>query len=75
MPDNPRFAKYTHSYFLVRHAMWLVMAFVAALLAYQVPMEKWEKMAPWLFIASLVLLIGVLIPGVGKVVYGARRWI
>ena len=75
MPDNPRFAKYTHTYFLVRHAMWLVMAFVAALLAYQVPMARWEKMAPWLFIASLVLLIAVLIPGLGKVVYGARRWI
>ena len=75
MPDNPRFAKYTHTYFLVRHALWLVMAFVGALLAYQVPMARWEKMAPWLFIGSLVLLIAVLIPGVGKVVYGARRWI
>jgi cell division protein FtsW len=21
MPDNPKFAKYTHTYFLVRHAM------------------------------------------------------
>jgi cell division protein FtsW len=51
MPDNPKFAKYTHTYFLVRHAMWLVMAFVAALLAYQVPMDRWEKWAPWLFIA------------------------
>ena len=28
-----------------------------------------------MFFASLVLLIAVLIPGVGKVVYGARRWI
>ena len=75
MPDNPKFAKYTHTYFLVRHAMWVTTAFVAALIAFQVPVALWEKYAPWLFVASLVLLIAVLIPGIGKVVYGARRWI
>jgi cell division protein FtsW len=75
MPDNPRFAKYTHTYFLSRHVIWLLTSFVAALLAFQVPIERWEKAAPWLFVASLVLLIVVLIPYVGKVVYGARRWI
>jgi cell division protein FtsW len=75
MPENPRFAKYTHTYFLVRHAMWLVIALVAALLAYQVPVSTWEKHARSLFVVSLVLLAMVLIPHVGKVVYGARRWI
>jgi cell division protein FtsW len=75
MPENPRFAKYTHTYFLVRHVMWLVLSFVAALLAFQVPIATWEKAAPMLFVVSLVLLGAVLIPYVGKVVYGARRWI
>jgi cell division protein FtsW len=75
MPDNPRFAKYTHTYFLYRHAMWLVIGFVAALLAYQVPVVAWEKSARGLFIVSIILLVAVLIPHIGKVVYGARRWI
>ncbi|MDD2843361.1 MAG: putative lipid II flippase FtsW [Rhodoferax sp.] len=75
MPENPRFARYTHTYFLVRHAMWLVIAFAVALLAYQVPLSSWEKSARPLFLFSLVLLALVLIPHVGKVVYGARRWI
>ena len=75
MPENPRFARYTHGYFLLRHAMWLVLALVAALLAYQIPLSSWEKMARPLFVMSLVLLALVLIPHVGKVVYGARRWI
>ena len=75
LPDNPRFAKYTHTYFLMRHLMWLVIASVAALLAFQIPVATWEKLAPWLFVVSLVLLMAVLIPHVGKVVYGARRWI
>lgn len=75
MPENPRFARYTHTYFLIRHAAWLVIGFVAALLAFQVPVATWEKSARGLFIFSLVLLALVLVPHVGKVVYGARRWI
>ena len=30
MPDNPRFGRYAHTYFLSRHAVFLVTAFVAA---------------------------------------------
>jgi cell division protein FtsW len=75
MPDNPRFANYAHTHFLVRHVVSIGVAFVAALLAFQVPVQTWEKLAPFLFIASLVLLILVLIPFIGKGVNGARRWI
>ena len=75
MPDNPRFGNYAQNHFLLRHIAAIVVALVAAALAYQVPMDTWDKWAPWLFIASLVLLIVVLIPGIGKEVNGARRWI
>ncbi|PIF28886.1 cell division-specific peptidoglycan biosynthesis regulator FtsW [Acidovorax sp. 56] len=75
LPDNPRFANYAPTHFLTRHMMYLVFGFVAALLAFQVPMKLWERVAPWLFVGSLLLLIAVLIPGVGKVVNGARRWL
>ena len=75
MPDNPRFSNYAHTHFLVRHVASIAVAFVVALLAFQVPVNLWEKAAPWLFIASLLLLILVLIPFIGKGVNGARRWI
>lgn len=75
MPDNPRFARYAHTHFLARHVMSLVVAFVAALVAFQIPMQTWEKFAPWLFVVSLILLVLVLVPFIGKNVYGARRWI
>lgn len=76
LPDNPRMGSgYTQMYFLLRHAIALGIGFVAALFAFQVPMEKWERWAPWIFIASIVCLIAVLVPFIGKSVNGARRWI
>ena len=75
LPDNPKFAKYTPTHFLVRHTLWIAIAIFIAFIAFKIPLEVWEKNAPQLFIVSLVLLGLVLIPGIGKVVYGARRWI
>jgi cell division protein FtsW len=75
LPDNPRFGKIAHTHFVMRHAIALGLGFVAALLAFQVSMNTWERVAPWMFIAALMLLILVLIPHVGTVVNGARRWL
>ncbi len=76
MPDNPRTGSYyTQTHFLIRHSMSLCVAFVVALLAFQVPLNTWERVAPWVFIVSIVLLIAVLMPFIGKAVNGARRWI
>ena len=75
LPDNPKFARYAQTHFLVRHAMSLLVAFVAAVVVVQMPVSVWEKSAPWLFAGALVLLVAVLIPHVGKGVNGARRWI
>ena len=75
MPDNPKFSRYAHTHFVMRHALSLVVAFVVALIAFQVPVATWEKLAPWLFVVSLILLMLVLVPFIGKGVNGARRWI
>ena len=61
--------------FLLRHCLSLFVGFVAALLVFQVSMDRWEKMAPWVFIVSIILLIAVLLPFIGKSVNGARRGI
>jgi len=75
LPDNPKFARYTPTYFLSRHVMFLGIAVLAALVAVQVPISLWEKLSPWIFVAALLLLVVVLIPFIGKGVNGARRWI
>ncbi|MDF1484678.1 putative lipid II flippase FtsW [Ramlibacter sp. H39-3-26] len=75
MPDNPRFERYASTHFLTRHMFSVAVGFVAALAVSQVPLRTWEKAAPWLFVVSLLLLVAVLIPHIGKGVNGARRWI
>ena len=75
LPDNPRFANYAHTHFLLRHGISMAIGLIVAMVAFQFPMRSWEKMAPWLFAAALLLLVLVLIPGIGKGVNGARRWI
>jgi len=75
LPDNPKFARYATTHFLTRHVLSIFIAFLCALVAVQVPISLWEKWSPWLFATTLLLLVLVLIPAIGKGVNGARRWI
>src|SRR5678816_2116479 len=75
LPDNPKFARYTSTYFLNRHLLFMAIAIAAALVTVQVPVSVWEKLSPWIFVVALLLLVVVLLPFVGKGVNGARRWI
>ena len=75
LPDNPRFVGYSSTHFLARQALSIGIGLVLALLALQVPVAAWERWAPWLFLATLLLLVVVLVPFIGRGVNGARRWI
>jgi cell division protein FtsW len=75
MPDNPKFVHYSQTHFLVRHVISIMVGLIMGVLAFQVPLERWERVAPWVFVVSLMLLIVVLIPFLGKGVNGATRWI
>jgi cell division protein FtsW len=48
-------------------------AFAAAVLV--VPISTWKRIAPWLLVASLLLLVLVRIPAIGHEVNGSWRWI
>ena len=74
LADSPRF-NVAPTHFLIRHLVAMGIAFCAAAIAFQVPMETWQRLAPWVFIGAFALLVAVLIPGVGKGVNGAKRWI
>ena len=75
LPDNPKFARYAPTHFLNRQMLSIALALVVAFVVVQVPVAFWEKASPWIFVVSLLLLVLVLIPFIGKGVNGAHRWI
>jgi cell division protein FtsW len=75
LPDSARFSTLRTTHHLSRHVFALTVALGCGLFAFAIPVNRWQKAAPWLFVAGLLLLVIVLIPAVGKVVLGARRWI
>jgi cell division protein FtsW len=70
--DSPRY-HVAPTHFVLRHLFALVVAFAGAAVALSVPMSTWERLAPVIFVAALILLAVVLM--IGKGALGARRWI
>ena len=75
LADGPKYANYKNHHFLLRQTMFVLIGLLAGLFAFRLKIEQWQKAAPALFIISLVLMVLVFIPGIGKGVNGARRWI
>jgi cell division protein FtsW len=73
--EGGRSTGYQPTYYLVRHAFFVVISMMVASVAFQVPLRLWQQAAPFLFVIGLVLLVLVLIPGIGREVNGSRRWI
>jgi cell division protein FtsW len=70
-----RYAGYSATWFLMRHAMFFAVALAAALLVFLVPARHWQQAAPLLFLGGMALLVAVLVPAIGREVNGARRWL
>jgi cell division protein FtsW len=62
------------TYFLKRHLFFLAIAFLLTLTVMTIDYRDIRKVAKPLVLCTLILLILVLIPGIGKASYGARRW-
>ena len=55
-------------HYVIRHGIFVVLGVIAGLMAYQLPSSWWQKMG-WLALSlSLLMLIIVLLPGIGKTV-------
>ena len=62
-------------YFLLRQTAYLGAGLGAGLICLALPLRLWEQGSLVLLVAAFVLLLAVLIPGVGREVNGAVRWI
>lgn len=67
---------YNNSFhFMVRQSIYVGIGLAAALIMYEVPLRLWEIASPGLLLLAFFLLALVLVPGVGKTVNGATRWV
>jgi cell division protein FtsW len=73
--EASRFSSHNPAWFLVRHGAYLGISLALAIMVFLVPAKVWQNLAPWLFLAALAGIILVLVPGFGREVNGARRWL
>ncbi len=71
-------AERTHAnpfYFLQRQLLFVAMGLAAGFVVFKVRLVYWEKSGMALLMLSLLLLVLVLIPGIGREVNGSTRWL
>ncbi len=61
-------------FYVYRQLFAMGLGIAGAVFIFQVPMVTWQKVGPMLVFVGLLMLL-VLVPGVGKSVNGATRWI
>jgi len=62
-------------HFLVRHVVSLAIGIVLCVVAARTPLKTLERYPQGLLLACVILLALVFVPGLGRTVNGARRWI
>lgn len=69
--------KYFHQpfHFLIRQIIYLSVGAILGMIVVRIDSSVWEKISVPLLLFCLILLVIVLIPGVGRMVNGSRRWL
>jgi cell division protein FtsW len=62
-------------YYLERQVLTALLGTAGAVLVFCFRMERWERVSTVLLGVALVMLLVVLVPGLGEVVNGGRRWL
>lgn len=62
-------------YFLKRQVAWLAIGFLLLHVVSRVNYAVWRRLAPAVLVLTAIMLIVVLIPSLGVVAKGARRWL
>jgi len=74
LADGPR-ANYGRYSFVLRQSAFVAIGLFVSTMVLTVPMTAWRRMTIALFCFTLLLLVLVLVPGVGKKVNFATRWL
>ena len=69
------YGKYADSmHFLKRYSVHLIIGLFAAIFCMSFSVKRISSSARWVMLSAIILLILVLVPGIGRQVGGARRW-
>ena len=60
-------------HFVFRHMIYIILSIMVAIIALQIPMQKWQEQSGNLLLLAIVLLVVVLL--IGRTVNGSTRWI
>lgn len=73
--EGSKMTNYNPYFFIMRHGIFLTIGVILGFITFKIPMQFWKERALPLFLIGAMLLVIVLIPGIGRDVNGARRWI
>jgi cell division protein FtsW len=62
-------------HFVLRQGAFLLTGLVVALMVVRISISRWQELGFKLFFVSMLLLVIVLLPGVGRQVNGSVRWL
>ena len=62
-------------YFIKRQILWVLLGAVAALIASHTPLSLLQQATPFVVAVALILTILTFVPGIGRSIMGARRWL
>lgn len=73
--DTTGFGSNINSYQFLKHLLWILIGSVLLAIMTKVDYHYLQKLSIPILVISFILLLLVLIPGIGTVTNGARRWI
>lgn len=62
-------------HYLFRQGGYVALGLMLGVITYHIPLTFWQRIGPLLLVVSLLMLLLLLIPGVGRNVNGATRWL
>ncbi|MDH5444889.1 MAG: putative lipid II flippase FtsW [Gammaproteobacteria bacterium] len=62
-------------HYLWRQLAYLMVGIIAAVITLKIPVRIWQELGPGLIMISMLLLVLVFVPGLGRTVNGSTRWL
>lgn len=62
-------------HFIIHQMIYAMIGVILAWITTRIPLKRWEQFSRIIMISALVLLVAVLMPGLGRIVNGSRRWL